>query len=165
MPKEAPRPKPTRYWPKENIELLERFRAWLIDGGACEYSTDMIYVPIAGHALGLNLKPHEQLDLDTDLERALEYVRGKRTGLDWQKACRNGLERFRRFLRLERGLGELRKSKPFDIANNTQGLPAWLVSELERFQRVQQRNWRTSPSGGEYSPLLVQSPALLALPV
>jgi site-specific recombinase XerD len=144
LPKEAARPKPTRYWPKENVELLERFRAWLIEGGACQYSTDMIYMPIAGHALGLNLKSHEQLDLDKDLERALEYVRGKKAGLDWQKACRNGLERFRRFLRLERGLGELSKKKPFDIEAHARGLPVWLVSELKRFEHVQEHNWRTA---------------------
>jgi len=141
---DAPRPRPTKYWPKENVELLERFHAWLLGGGACEYSTNIIYVPIAGHALGLNLKPHEQIDLETDLNRALEYVRAKGAGEDWRKACRNGLERFRRFLRLERGLGEVSKEKPFNIAQNTRGLPAWLVSELERFQRLQQRNWRTA---------------------
>src|SRR5512146_886439 len=53
---DAPHPKPTQCWPKENIDLLERFQAWLMQGGACKYSTDFIYMPIAGHALGLNLK-------------------------------------------------------------------------------------------------------------
>jgi site-specific recombinase XerD len=140
----ALQPLPTKYWPKENIELLERFHAWLMEGGACEYSTRMIYMPIAGHSLGLNIKPHEQIDLETDLDRALEYIRAKGAGPDWQKACRNGLEKFRRFLRLERGLGDVSKARPFDIIDNTKGLPAWLVSELERFQRIQQRNWRTA---------------------
>jgi integrase len=144
LPKEAPRPKPTKYWPKENVELLERFRAWLIEGGACPYSTDTIYVPIAGHALGLNLKPHEQIDLDKDLERALEYVRGKKAGVHWQESCQHGLDKFRRFLRLDRGLGELRKSTPFDVEKNTKGLPVWLVNELTRFERVQEHNWRMS---------------------
>jgi site-specific recombinase XerD len=144
LPADAPHPQPTKYWPRENIELLERFQAWLLDGGACEYSTNLIYVPIAGHALGLNLKPHGQIDLDVDLNRALEYARAKGAGLDWQKACRNGLEKFRRFLRLERGLGEVSKKQPFDPDQYTEGLPIWLASELERFQRIQQRNWRTT---------------------
>jgi integrase/recombinase XerC len=144
LPANAPRPRPTRFWPKENVELLERFHAWLIDGGACKYSTDLIYLPIAGHVLGLNLKSHEQIDLDTDLHCALEYVRAKGVGVHWQEACQHGLDKFHRFLRLERGLGEVSKKKPFVVGHHTQGLPAWLVSELERFQRVQQRNWRMS---------------------
>ncbi len=139
---DAPRPLPTCYWPKENVELLERYHAWLFGGGACEYSTKTIYLPMAGHVLGLNLKPHEQIDLESDLERALEYVRSKGAGKDWLAACRHGLEKFRRFLRLERGLGEISKITPFDVAQHTKGLPAWLVSELERFQHIQQRNWR-----------------------
>lgn len=72
----------------------------------------------------------------------MDYVRAKGTGLDWQKACRHGLEKFRRFLRLERGLGEESKITPFDVAAHTQGLPPWLVTELERYQRIQQKNWR-----------------------
>jgi site-specific recombinase XerD len=144
LPPGAPQPLPTKYWPKENVELLERFHAWLMEGGACEYSTNIIYLPIAGHALGLNIKSHGQIDLETDLNRALEYIHAKGAGPDWQKACRNGLEKFRRFLRLERGLGDVSKVKTFDLTGNTQGLPAWLVSELERFQRLQQRNWRTA---------------------
>jgi site-specific recombinase XerD len=69
-------------------------------------------------------------------------VRAKGAGADWLKACRNGLEKFKRFLRLERGLGEMRKSKPFDVAAHTQDFPDWLVSELERYLRIQQKNWR-----------------------
>ena len=144
LPPDAPHPLPTRCWPKENIELLERFHAWLLDGGACEHSTDVLYLPIAGHALGLNIKPHEQIDLDKDLERALEYTRAKGSGKDWLKVCWNGLEKFRRFIRYERGLGDVPKITPFDIAHNTAGLPIWLVNELERFQHVQQRNWRSA---------------------
>jgi integrase/recombinase XerD len=143
VPPEA-RPAPTRYWPKENVALLERFQAWLVEGGTSEYTANMYYVPVAGHSLGLNLKPHEQLDLDGDLERALEYVQAKGVGESWLRVSRNGLNKFRRFLRSERGWAEVPKAKPFDIALNTAGLPAWLVSELERFQRVQQRNWRTA---------------------
>jgi site-specific recombinase XerD len=58
------------------------------------------------------------------------------------KACRNGLNKFRRFLRLERGLGEESKITPFDSARVTTGLPDWLVKELDRYQRLMQRNWR-----------------------
>ena len=71
LPPEAPRPLPTNCWPQGNVELLERFRSWLIEGGASEHTTNLIYVPIAGHVLGLNLKPHEQLNLEGDLEKAL----------------------------------------------------------------------------------------------
>jgi site-specific recombinase XerD len=142
LPADAPRPQPTCHWPQENIHLLERYRNWLLQGGTCEYSTNTIYLPIAGHVLGLNLKAHQELNLDADLQRALEYVQAKGVGKHWLKACRNGLNKFRRFLRLERGLGEESKITPFDTGRVTTGLPAWLVHELDRYQHLMQRNWR-----------------------
>lgn len=135
-------PKSTSFWLKENIELYEKYRDWLMMGGASELATHTIYLPIAGHVFGLNLKPHREFDLDQDLERAMNYTRAKQSGKDWMKACRNGLNKFRRFLRLERGLGEESHETPFDSARVTSGLPAWLVKELDRYQRLMQRNWR-----------------------
>lgn len=142
LPPDAPRPLPTLHWPKENIALLERYHRWLLRGGACEYSTNVIYLPAAGHALGLNIKPHPEINLDDDLEHAMQYVRAKGAGVHWLKACRNGLNKFRRFLRTERGLGEECRVTPFNPARATAGLPCWLVNELESLQRLQQRNWR-----------------------
>ncbi len=142
LPPGHPRPQPTAFWPKENIVLHERYRDWLLEGGTSEWSSKTIYLPTAGHVLGLALKPHEQLDLEADFERVMEYVIAKQSGPDWIKATRNGLNKFRRFLRLERGLGEESKLTPFDSARVTEGLPLWLVNELDRYQRIMQRNWR-----------------------
>jgi site-specific recombinase XerD len=142
LPDGYPRPQPTSCWPKENIALYERYRDWLLEGGTSEMSSWTIYLPTAGHVLGLALKPHEQLDLEEDFQRALDYVIAKQSGEDWLKASRNGLNKFRRFLRLERGLGEESKITPFDSARVTEGLPLWLVNELDRYQRLMQRNWR-----------------------
>ncbi len=91
LPSDAPRPCPTRQWPEENVRLLEKYCAWLIGGGTAEYPTHTIYLPMAGHILGMNLKPHHQIDLDRDLEKAMDYLRAKGVGLDWLKSCRNGL--------------------------------------------------------------------------
>ncbi|MEW5829693.1 MAG: tyrosine-type recombinase/integrase [Chloroflexota bacterium] len=142
LPAGHPRPQPTSCWPKENIELYERYRAWLLGGGTSELASKIIYLPVAGHVLGLALKPHPQIDLEADFQRALEYVIAKRSGPDWIKASRNGLNKFRRFMRLARGLGEESHVTPFDSGRVTAGLPAWLVSELDRFQRLMQPNWR-----------------------
>jgi integrase len=142
LPEGYPRPQPTACWPKENIALYERYRDWLLDGGASEAASKTIYLPVAGHVLGLSLKPHPELDLEADFQRTLEYVIAKGSGKDWIKASRNGLNKFKRFLRLERGLGEESKETPFDSARVTAGLPGWLVNELERYQRLMQRNWR-----------------------
>jgi site-specific recombinase XerD len=144
LPADFPKPKPTTFWPPENIALYERYRDWLLSGGASELASKIIYLPVAGHVLALNLKPYRELDLDQDLQRALDYVVAKQSSADWVKASRNGLNKFRRFLRLERGLGEESKVKPFDVPAHTQGLPLWLVSELERYQHLCQRNWRTA---------------------
>jgi hypothetical protein len=64
---ETPRPHPTREWPPENIRLLEKYAAWLLEGGTAEYPTQIIYLPMAGHILGMNLVPHPQIDLEKDL--------------------------------------------------------------------------------------------------
>jgi site-specific recombinase XerD len=142
LPAGTPRPLPPACWPQGNLEFLERYRAWLLGGGVSELVTKLYHVPMAGHVFGLTLKHHSQLDLDYDLDCALEYVRAKGVGDSWLKNCRLSLVKFRRFLRLERGLGEESKITSFDVAAHSQGLPVWVVTELERYQRIQQRNWR-----------------------
>lgn len=156
LPAGVPRPLPPAHWPQGNLELLERYRAWLLGGGVSELVTKLYHVPMAGHVFGLTLKHHSQLDISTypagtmslnagleqDLDCALEYVRAKGVGDSWLMNCRLSLVKFRRFLRLERGLGEESKITSFDVAAHSQGLPVWVVTELERYQRIQQRNWR-----------------------
>lgn len=63
---------------------------------------------------------------------------------EWLKNPRLALVKFRRFLRLERGLGEESHETPLRLFQAASGLPVWLVSELERYQHVQQRNWRAA---------------------
>jgi site-specific recombinase XerD len=141
LPSSAPRPRPTGDWPPENVALLERYAVWLSGGGASEQVIRTIYIPMAGHTLGIALKPHPQLDLESDLQPALDYVIAKGAGPDWIKVSRNSLAKFRRFLIHERGLLEpkkRRKQPDLPIA----GLPAWLVCALQRFQTVYQHNWR-----------------------
>ncbi len=141
LPPGTPRPHPTAAWPPENLACLERYRVWLLAGGTSPYTTDILYLPMAGHVLGLALKPVDQLDLDTDLPPALEYIHAKQLSAMWNKLCRNALAKFRRFLLHERGQVEV-KSHPYEPEPNTTGLPAWLVQELHNYQLLQQRNWR-----------------------
>ena len=96
---------------------------------------------MAGNALGLNLKPHPEIDLDLDLERGLDYVRAKGMSDEWINMCRNALEKFRRFLRQERRQPKVVLQVP-DLTRYQAGLPDWLVEQLQRYQRLRQRNWR-----------------------
>jgi site-specific recombinase XerD len=144
VPAGVARPLPTSHWPKENIELLERYERWLYGGGASEAVMQTYYLPMVGHVFGLTLKHHSQLDLENDLDCALEYVKSKGVGVSWLKICRLALLKFRRFVRLERGLGEESKVTPFDVSQVSVGLPLWLVNELERYQHLEQRNWRAA---------------------
>jgi site-specific recombinase XerD len=144
LPADFHKPKPTTFWPPENIALYGRYRDWLFSGGTSEMAARTIYLPFAGHVLGLHLKPYRELDLDQDLESVYQYVQAKQCGKDWLNACRNSLNKFWRFLRLERGLGEENKVTTFDVAAHTQGLPLWVVTELERYQHILQKNWRTA---------------------
>jgi site-specific recombinase XerD len=141
LPPGYPTPRPTADWPPENVTLLERYREWLLSGGASEKQTYYLYVPMAGNALGLNLKPHPEIDVDTDLEKALEYVKAKRLSAEWTDMCRNALDKFRHFLRQERGLPEAPPPLP-DLSRQQAGLPDWLVEQLTRYQHLMQRNWR-----------------------
>jgi integrase/recombinase XerC len=142
VPVDARRPLPTSHWPPENIVLLERYEQWLLGGGVSEMVVRLYHIPMAGHVFGLTLKPHAQLDLEKDLDCALEYIQLKNISAEWLKNCRLALVKFRRFMRLDRGLGEESHLTAFDSAPVTSGLPGWLVSELERYQRLMQRNWR-----------------------
>jgi hypothetical protein len=89
------------------------------------------------------------LSFGQTLRCAPEYICSKGLSARWTKNCKNSLAQFRRFLRLKRGLDEQSKVRLFDIPNHTQGLPEWLVNELERYQRLLQRT-----AGLEYSRLL-----------
>lgn len=141
LPPGYPRPQPTTAWPAENVVLLEQYREWLESGGNSQHTTTQLYIPMAGHALGLNLKPHPLLDLDADLEQALDYVKAKRLSAEWTDMCRNALSKFRCFLRQQRGQIAV-VLRPLNRARYCDGLPDWLVAQLEHYQRIMQRNWR-----------------------
>jgi integrase/recombinase XerC len=144
LPAGMPHPMPTKYWPKENLEFLERYRDWLSGGGVSELVIRTYHVKMAGHVFGLTLKPYFELDPDQDLHGVLEYIQARGLSQEWIKNCRLSLVQFRRYLRLQRGLGEESRITPFDVPSHTQGLPQWLVSELERYQKLLQCNWRTA---------------------
>jgi integrase/recombinase XerD len=136
-------PQPPSVWPAENVELLQRYLAWLVEDGAGQSCIEMYYLPMAGHVLGLNLKPYSQLDLAADLERAMAFVKAKRPTPQWEKLCRLGLNRFRRFLGQERGMVDTAMSfRPVNVERYQEGLPPWLVAELTHYQHLRQANWR-----------------------
>lgn len=140
-PLDYPLPQPTASWPAENVALLELYRDWLLGSGMSLNVINQIYIPMAGHALGLNLKPHPQLDIDVDLERALDYVKAKNLSPQWSKMCRNALEKFRLFMRQQRGHTDV-VIKPLNRDRYHAGLPDWVIEQLERYQRLEQPNWR-----------------------
>jgi site-specific recombinase XerD len=137
----TPQPENTSTWLEENITCIERYREWLSGGGTSSLVIRTYHIPMAGHVFSLNHKPSGELDLDHDLQAAMDYILAKGQGTSWTHNCHLSLLKFRRFLLHERGQVEY-KVRPYLPAPHTQGLPAWLVSELERCQHVYQRNWR-----------------------
>lgn len=136
-------PQSTAAWPPENITLLQQYQDWLLGSGASADVIQIIYLPMAGHVLGLALKPHPQLDLETDLNRALDYIKAKQLSQQWTKNCANALEKFRTFLRQYRGQPEVSFSpRSLDSTHYVAGFPEWLVDALSHYQRVMQRHWR-----------------------
>ena len=150
----CPVPKPTVEWPEENVALLEQYRDWLEAGGAARSVIDQHRLPMAGHVLGLTLKPHDQLDVSDksleavngDLGQALAYIVARGKSESWIKNGRFSLVWFRRFLRLERGLPvEKRVMDSYDCpARYSEGLPDWLLEQMEQYLHIRQANWRPS---------------------
>lgn len=145
VPAGTPEPQPSTAWPPENAALLERYRAWLVELGAATSVINHHRIPMAGHILGLNLKPHPQINLDSDLERAMTYVKAKKIRAAGQKNFRHSLNWFRRFLLQERGLVEIEAEPVYGHAERYQtGLPSWLLAQLEQLLHLRQANWRPS---------------------
>lgn len=138
----APRPLPTKYWPTGNLEFLVGYRRWLLSGGMSESVTNSYHVPMAGHVLGLTLKPYPQLDPDRDLTCARRYIVSKRLSNQWTKNCLNSLRIFRRYLQVQTGREADHQIALPNVSSYSYGLPGWLVSELETYQQRMQRNWR-----------------------
>ena len=143
LPPGAPQPGYTATWLEENIAVLERYREWLSGGGTSPLVIRTYHIPMAGHALSLNHKPSRELDLEKDLQAAMEYTLAKGHGADWTENCRLSLLKFRRFLLHERGRVEC-KVTPYAPVPHTQGLPDWVVEALTRLQHIRQRNWRAA---------------------
>ncbi|MCC6189679.1 MAG: tyrosine-type recombinase/integrase, partial [Anaerolineales bacterium] len=134
-------PQPTHAWPAENVALLAHYRDWLLASGASPYVVDHLYVPVAGHVLGLALKPHPKLDLERDLQRANDYIQAKQLSAEWTDMNRNAVLKFRQYLRQQRGQCAPAFKTP-DLTRYQAGLPAWLVEQLTRFQHLRQAGWR-----------------------
>lgn len=161
VPEGCPVPQPTAVWPAENVALLERYQAWLEAGSTSAAVINQHRIPMAGHVLGLNLKPHGQLDISAepvlnltkgsrpalgpDLDKAMAYIEAKQCGATWTDNCRHSLRWFRRFLCLERGLVAAEEYIGYSTGERFQeGLPAWLLAQLEQYLHLRQANWRPS---------------------
>lgn len=141
LPRDYPAPRPTCEWPRDNIALLEQYREWLVSGGLSREVINVLYVPTAGHVLGLNLKPPAQLDLDVDLNRALDYVKAKRLSAEWIHNSAIALDKFRQFLRQQRGQVTI-TLRPVGREHYVADLPDWLVEQLDRYHHLRQSHWR-----------------------
>lgn len=143
LPAGCPEPQPTAAWPPENVALFERYRLWLEEGGASQAVINQHRIPMAGHVLGLTLKPHSQLDLERDFDKAMAYVEAKKLSDHWTNNCRHSLRWFRRFLSLERGLMVDEVNPTYGCIEQYQkGLPDWLLRYLEQYLHLRQANWR-----------------------
>lgn len=143
VPPDCPVPHSTACWPAENVALLERYHAWLEMGGSAPSVINQHRIPMAGHVLGLTLKPHDQLDLEADLNKAMAYIHAKKRSPSWTRNCHHSLTWFRRFLRQERGIDSVQQPAPIRIPDHYfDGLPHWLLDHLQQQLHLYQANWR-----------------------
>jgi integrase/recombinase XerD len=141
LPPNYPSPRPTAEWPGESIALLEQYRDWLVSGGMSPSVISQLYIPTAGHVLALSLKPPAQLDLDADLNRVVEYLKAKRLSAEWIHNSGIALDKFRQFLRQQRGQFDI-TLRPVGRERYVAGLPEWLVAQLDRYHHLMQPHWR-----------------------
>ena len=85
--------------------------------------------------------------------KALDYVKAKRLSDEWTDMCRVALEKFRRFLRQERGLPEAPPGPP-DLSRQQAGLPDWLVEQLDALPAPDAAQLAPGPPGRPDPPLL-----------
>jgi integrase/recombinase XerD len=137
------KPQPTAAWPPENVALFEHYQEWLRSGGASAHLMAVLYLPMAGHVLGFNLKPYTELNLEADFQPALDYIQAKNVSQEWNHIRRQALDKFRRFLRQQRGEWELRL-RPLNYARYTDGLPAWILEPLTRYFHLMRSHWRSA---------------------
>jgi site-specific recombinase XerD len=147
LPPGFPKPQPTAAWPRENVALLEDYQDWLLRGGTSARVVQMAYLPMAGHVLGFNLKPHAELNLETDFQVALDYIQAKDTSAEWNHIRRLALDKFRQFLRQQRGQWSLVLRPPPSWEMYVAGLPGWLVEFLERLYTLARSRWRPARIG------------------
>lgn len=137
-------PQPTCAWSEENVALLEWYRDWLVGIGAAEAVINQHRIPMAGYVLGLNLKPHCQLKLREDLDKAMCFIQARQPSEQGQRNCQHSLNWFRRFLKEERGLVIRDKPSFGNEARYKVGLPDWLIKQLTKYLHIRQANWRPS---------------------
>jgi len=142
LPKDYTRPCFTRDWPPENIPHLDDFVVWLFAGGCSPNVIRTVYLPMAGVVLGLSLKPFFLLNPIDDIEAALALIKAKKQGPEYTKVCKNAILKYRQFL-FQFFLVTLQKKAVFNPRHlYGQGIPVWLLDQLEKYQRVRQKNWR-----------------------
>ena len=165
-PSHLPLPQPTSCCPQENIALLERYREWLVGIGAADAVINQHRLPMAGHILGLALKPHCQLDLSKDFEKGMRFVETRASSRQWKRNCRHSLDWFRRFLKEERGMVVIDKHSFGDVErykvlrnNNQAGTISSPNLAALRFKKRICRSWNccsylAAPNGRYSSPSL-----------
>lgn len=144
LPSHVAVPQFTSCWPEENVDLLEQYREWLVGIGSSDAVINQHRIPMAGHVLGLNCKPHPQLTLNGDFDKAIRFVQAKQKGETWERNCGHSLDWFRRFVKEERGLVIIDKPTFGDVARYKAGLPEWLIDQLTKYLHIRQANWRPS---------------------
>lgn len=147
LPPQVAAPAFTNHWPGENVAFLERYRDWLVGIGSADSVINQHRIPMAGHVLGLALKPHFRLNLAGDFDKAMCFVTARPTSETWKKNCRHSLDWFRRFVKEERGMVIIDKPSFGDVARYKAGLPDWLVKQLTKQLHIRQANWRPSRLG------------------
>jgi integrase/recombinase XerC len=143
-PARAILPQPTSAWPEENVALLEKYRDWLVAIGSSTAVINSHRIPLAGTMLGLVLKPHDQLCLDSDVSQTQSYIQAKQKGTMWEKNCHHSLNWFCRFLKEERGMVIIDKWSFGNAERYKAGLPDWLLDNLTRYLHIRQAGWRKS---------------------
>ena len=133
-----PNIRPFGEWLPENRRFHADFCLWLRQGG---YSASALrtYSVSARLALGFLDQPIEQIDIESDLQKAREYLATRSLSPSTKSGYEKGLNKLVQYLRLQRNLPEP------EMAVNWEGyfrdVPIWLADYIRAYVEHRSRNW------------------------
>jgi hypothetical protein len=117
-------------------KIFAEFRAWLQEGGYSSSSLNQYCVGVR-LALGLLDKPHDQIELETDLNQVRDYLVQRDLKPSTLATYHKGLAKLAQYLRCRRNQPE--PEQPFDWDQYLSAFPTDLAGDIRAYIGLRSR--------------------------